>query len=128
MGAPRPHILLFVVDDMGWAALGHRNPGHVVTPNFDAAAADGIILDRHYVHWHCSPTRRSLLTGRTPLHHGEHLSDIAGDDIDNMVDALPLAACEPPCCPCGCTRVTTARLPPLPTAIEAARPTPHRHY
>ena len=24
-----------------------------------AAANDGIILKRHYVHWHCSPTRRS---------------------------------------------------------------------
>eukprot|EP01048_Picozoa_sp_COSAG05_P002373 COSAG05_NODE_95_length_19507_cov_71.031791_19_plen_220_part_00 len=68
MGAPRPHILLFVVDDMGWAALGHRNPGHVVTPNFDAAAADGIILDRHYTYRWCSPTRSSLMTGRLPYH------------------------------------------------------------
>ena len=32
-GAPRPHIMLFVVDDMGWAALGKRNPGNVLTPN-----------------------------------------------------------------------------------------------
>eukprot|EP01047_Picozoa_sp_COSAG01_P006533 COSAG01_NODE_237_length_20722_cov_360.895747_19_plen_252_part_00 len=68
VGAPRPHMLLFVVDDMGWAALGDRNPNHVVTPNFDAAAAGGIILDRAYAYRWCSPTRSSLMTGRLPYH------------------------------------------------------------
>lgn len=35
------------------------------------------------MHWHCSPTRRSFLTGRLPLHHSEYLSDVSeGDDID----------------------------------------------
>ena len=52
------------------------------TPQLTMLAKQGIILDRHYVHWHCSPTRRSLLTGRTPLHHGEMLSGVATDDID----------------------------------------------
>ena len=61
-------MLLFVVDDMGWAALGDRNPDHVVTPNFDAAAAEGVILDRAYAYRWCSPTRSSLMTGRLPYH------------------------------------------------------------
>ena len=69
-GAPRPHILLFVVDDMGWAAVGYRNPGHVVTPNFDAAAAQGIILDRAYAYRWCSPTRSSLMVRSAP--HAPH--------------------------------------------------------
>lgn len=53
-----------------------------ITGNITAAAREGIVLDRHYVHWHCSPTRRTFLTGRLPLHHSEFLSSNDGDDID----------------------------------------------
>eukprot|EP01050_Picozoa_sp_SAG11_P023362 SAG11_NODE_4673_length_1812_cov_1.518389_3_plen_138_part_01 len=54
-----------------------------VTGNITAAAKEGIILHRLYVHWHCSPTRRTFLTGRLPLHHSEFLSAVTtGDDID----------------------------------------------
>ena len=34
------------------------------------------------VHYHCSPTRRSFISGRLPIHHGEELSAVAGDDVD----------------------------------------------
>ena len=67
-GAPRPHLVLFVVDDMGWAALGKRNPGNVFTPNMDREATNGIMLERHYAYRWCSPTRSSLMTGRLPYH------------------------------------------------------------
>ena len=33
-------------------------------------------------HWHCSPTRRSFLSGRLPIHHHEQLSGTSTDDID----------------------------------------------
>jgi arylsulfatase B len=52
VGAPlRPHILLHVVDDWGWANWGVHSPDNpeVVTPNLDAIAAAGVVLDRHYV-------------------------------------------------------------------------------
>ena len=67
-GAPRPHLVLFVVDDMGWAALGKRNPGNVRTPNMDREADAGVMLERHYAYRWCSPTRSSLMTGRLPYH------------------------------------------------------------
>lgn len=67
-GAPRPHLVLFVVDDMGWAALGKHNPGNVLTPNMDREATVGIMLERHYAYRWCSPSRSSLMTGRLPYH------------------------------------------------------------
>ena len=43
----------------------------------------------HHTHWHCSPTRRSFLSGRLPIHHGEQLSGDATDDIDLRQELLP---------------------------------------
>jgi hypothetical protein len=60
-GAVRPHMVMFVVDDMGWANIGFHNPGNVFTPNLDAEAAAGVILDRHYAYRWCAPTRSSLM-------------------------------------------------------------------
>ena len=42
----------------------------------------GILLKQHYVYYWCSPTRRSFLSGRLPLHHGEALSQYTSDDLD----------------------------------------------
>ena len=53
----------------------------MITANITKLAKDGIILNQHYVHWHCSPTRRSFLSGRLPVHHHEQLSGIT-DDLD----------------------------------------------
>jgi len=84
-GEVQPHVFIFLQDDLGHddVAFYGNNVNLDVTGNITAAANEGVILDRHYVHWHCSPTRRSVLTGRLPLHHSEYLSDIGqGDDID----------------------------------------------
>jgi hypothetical protein len=80
-----PHILMFLQDDLGHDDVSFTNSNPVnmdVTANITAAAKEGIVLKRHYVHWHCSPTRRTFLTGRLPLHHSEFLSQDATDDID----------------------------------------------
>eukprot|EP01063_Lacrimia_lanifica_P008670 TRINITY_DN1571_c0_g1_i2.p1 TRINITY_DN1571_c0_g1~~TRINITY_DN1571_c0_g1_i2.p1 ORF type:complete len:1106 (+),score=165.84 TRINITY_DN1571_c0_g1_i2:560-3877(+) len=67
-GAPRPHVLMFVTDDQGWANVGYHNPGHVITPAMDSLAATGIRLERHYAFRWCAPTRSALMTGRLPYH------------------------------------------------------------
>ena len=78
-----PHILSILQDDLGWYDSGIHNPEAVAwSPNISNLAASGIVLNRHYTHWHCSPSRRSFLTGRLPIHHGEQLSSDGGDDID----------------------------------------------
>ena len=66
--APRPHIVMWVVDDQGWANIGFHNPGNVHTPTTDALASEGIKLDRHYTYRWCAPTRSALMTGRLPYH------------------------------------------------------------
>ena len=67
-GAPRPHIVLWVVDDLGYANVGYRNPENVKTPNTDRYAEEGLVLDRHYTFRWCAPTRSALMTGRLPYH------------------------------------------------------------
>ena len=78
-----PHILSILQDDLGWHDSGINNPDAAAwSPNITQMAKSGIVLNRHYTHWHCSPSRRSFLTGRLPIHHGEQLSGDGGDDID----------------------------------------------
>ena len=42
------HILLIVVDDLGWSDVGFYNP-QINTPNIDNLASKGVILDNYYV-------------------------------------------------------------------------------
>eukprot|EP00730_Choanoeca_flexa_P000411 TRINITY_DN10188_c0_g1_i2.p1 TRINITY_DN10188_c0_g1~~TRINITY_DN10188_c0_g1_i2.p1 ORF type:complete len:630 (+),score=107.24 TRINITY_DN10188_c0_g1_i2:2-1891(+) len=80
----QPHIIMVIQDDLGRHDMmfdgGDSTPS--ITGNVSAMARDGIILNRMHTHWHCSPTRRSFLSGRLPIHHGEQLSAIGTDDID----------------------------------------------
>ena len=68
----KPHIVLLVVDDWGFANVGYHRRGwshdDVDTPNFDALVEAGLELDRNYVHKFCSPTRASIQSGRLPVH------------------------------------------------------------
>lgn len=64
---PRPNIVLFFVDDLGWNNLGYRNPDLFETPNIDRLARDGIDFQQCYVASPtCSPSRSTLLTGKHP--------------------------------------------------------------
>jgi arylsulfatase B len=65
-----PNIFMLLIDDYGWANIGYHNKNstEIITPNLDALAASGVILNRHYVHKFCSPTRSALQSGRSPIH------------------------------------------------------------
>lgn len=60
----RPHIVIFVIDDLGYADVGFNGGREIQTPAIDALAAEGTVLAAHYVQPVCSPTRAALLTGR----------------------------------------------------------------
>ena len=66
----QPHILLLLVDDLGWSDVGFHG-SKIRTPNVDKLASEGVILDNYYVQPYCTPTRGSLMTGRYPIHTGE---------------------------------------------------------
>lgn len=62
----RPHIVLVMADDMGWGQTGYYNHPVLKTPHLDDMAAHGLRFDRFYAGAPvCSPTRASVLTGRT---------------------------------------------------------------
>ena len=62
----RPHIVLVMADDQGWGQTGYYGHPFLKTPHLDDMAAHGLRLDRFYAGGPvCSPTRATVLTGRT---------------------------------------------------------------
>ncbi len=63
---PKPNIIFVMADDMGWGQTGYRGHPLLKTPNLDAMAANGLRFERFYAGGPvCSPTRASVLTGRS---------------------------------------------------------------
>ncbi len=63
--AAKPNILIFYLDDMGWAQPGCYGGKMVPTPNMDALAAGGMRFTSGYSSGCvCSPGRVGLMTGR----------------------------------------------------------------
>ena len=70
---PRPNVVHIFADDLGWGSVGFTNNAtHIETPNLDALARGGMILNRSYASTVCSPSRASLLTG---MHNGHAYND-----------------------------------------------------
>lgn len=68
---PRPNIILCMADDQGWGDMAYNGHPHLQTPTFDEMSHRGLRLDRFYAAAPvCSPTRASVLTGRTPNRSG----------------------------------------------------------
>ena len=65
-----PHVLLIVLDDLGWSDVGFHG-SQINTTNMDKLVSEGVILDKYYVQPICSPTRGALLTGMYPTRTGK---------------------------------------------------------
>jgi len=69
--ARKPNIILCMSDDQGWGDMGYYGHPVLKTPNFDDMAAKGLRFDHFYAAAPlCSPTRGSVMTGRTPNRFG----------------------------------------------------------
>ena len=67
----KPNIILIMADDLGWSDVGFNGSKTALTPNIDAMASNGLVLDRFYsASPVCSPTRGSVMTGRHPHRFG----------------------------------------------------------
>ncbi len=68
--ADKPNIVIFLIDDLGYADVGFNGGKDIRTPNIDRLAGQGTVLASHYVQPVCSPTRAALMTGRYATHTG----------------------------------------------------------
>lgn len=77
----QPHIIFIMADDLGWNDLSFHGANQIPTPNIDALAYNGVILNRYYTLPTCTPSRTAFLSGRYPIRAG--------------MQGFPLRAAEP---------------------------------
>ncbi|MCH1502892.1 MAG: sulfatase-like hydrolase/transferase [Verrucomicrobiales bacterium] len=67
----KPNIVVFLVDDMGWGDLACYGNKIIKSPHLDKFATEGVRFTQCYSACGvCSPSRSSILTGRTPYRNG----------------------------------------------------------
>lgn len=85
-GAPKknhPNVLIILADDLGWKDLHCTGSSYYETPNIDGIAREGAIFTNAYAACQVSsPSRASILTGKTPARHGitTWIGEAAGEE------------------------------------------------
>ncbi|MCA8966802.1 MAG: sulfatase-like hydrolase/transferase, partial [Planctomycetes bacterium] len=90
--APRPNIVLIVVDDLGWRDLGCQGSDYFLTPQIDALAASGTRFTNAYANApNCAPSRACLMSGQYAPRHGVYTvgSSARGRSEDRLLQPTP---------------------------------------
>ncbi len=67
----KPNVLVILLDDLRWDALGYAGHAHVRTPQIDRIAHEGVNFRNAFSTTSlCSPSRASLLSGLYAHRHG----------------------------------------------------------
>jgi len=67
----KPNVVFILVDDMGHADLSVTGSAYYETPNIDRIANEGFMFTQGYAGSRvCSPSRASIMLGKTPARHG----------------------------------------------------------
>ncbi len=65
------NILFILADDFGYNDMSFRNSSFYETPNIDNLAKEGMIFNEGYAACQvCSPSRASIMSGKSPARHG----------------------------------------------------------
>lgn len=87
----KPNVIIFYVDDMGYADPSCFGNPDMATPNIDRFATEGLKLTNYYTNSPiCSPSRVALNTGQVPGRHQvwAHFASKEQNRQRNMVDFL----------------------------------------
>lgn len=66
----KPNVIVIYTDDQGSVDLNCYGSKDLATPNMDAIVQSGVMFTQFYASPICSPSRASLLTGKTPQRAG----------------------------------------------------------
>lgn len=89
IAAPRPNIVYFYADDLGWGTVKANNSDSpLITPTIDSLVDSGINFTRGYGCMVCSPARSSQQTG---FHQGHTWTDRNDRDATKAIRAEDIA-------------------------------------
>ena len=93
-GADRPNVVVILSDDHRWDGVGAAGNPHVVTPNLDRLAREGVHFWQAVAHIpQCSPNRAAILTGLPPHQNGWYSNQSQRKELvkpDGLVSRYPM--------------------------------------
>ena len=92
----KPNIIFILADDLGYGDLGYQGQRHILTPEIDRMAQEGMVLTDHYAgSTVCMPSRGTLMTGYHTGHgtiRGNPTWTVSGNAVDLAFDDVTVAS------------------------------------